>query len=70
MMEEGYYDDLCEALHNLADELDNARIPQQPTHTEVKRQVRTLAKQLRELAGIDTRAEREHRAVLIQNPPV
>ena len=45
-MEDGYYTDLCEAIHNLADELDHLPCPLSPEE---------IASKLRELAGIDTR---------------
>ena len=46
-MEESYHDDLCEALHDLADE-----IYEFPTRGHI-------AIRLRELAGIDTREKKE-----------
>jgi hypothetical protein len=54
-MEEAYYTDLCEALHDLADELDKARVPARPSQQSVKREVQRVSTKLRELAGIDTR---------------
>lgn len=49
VVEDGYYDQLCEALHDLADRLE--RYPYTPGYE--------ISAQLRELAGIDTRDEKE-----------
>ena len=52
-MEEGYYVDLTQALHDLADEWDAEAVQRGSDRKTLRR----CARSVRKLAGIDTRQE-------------